>query len=293
MSCQILDGNRVAEELLDIMGKEINDHKGRGNNAPHLAIILVGNDAASQTYVAAKRKASARAGIDCSFRNFDQSVSESDLIEEIKRMNSDAGIDGLIVQLPLPEHIDEERILQCIDPEKDVDGFTPVNMGRMALGMSCHVPATPKGIIQLIRHYEIPTQGKHCVIVGRSHVVGMPLALLMSRNNMYGNSTVTICHSRTEDLKKYTQSADILVAALGKRHFITADMVKPGAVVIDVGIHRTLDDNGRAIISGDVDFEQVARKCSMITPVPGGVGAMTVVSLLMNTWDAARKRVKE
>lgn len=259
--------------------------------APHLAAVLVGEDPASQTYVGSKVKACGEVGFRSSLLKRTADISEAELLALVEHLNNDAEVDGFIVQLPLPEHINEERITLAIAPGKDVDGFHPQNLGRMMLGLPGYLPATPNGIVELLKHYEVPTEGKHCVVVGRSNIVGTPMSILMSRNTYPGNCTVTIAHSRTKDLPGITRQADILIVAIGKPDFITADMVKAGAVVVDVGIHR-VDDATRKKgyrICGDVDFEAVAPKCEWITPVPGGVGPMTVTSLLMNTLKAAQR----
>lgn len=263
--------------------------RSRGR-APHLAAVLVGEDPASQTYVGSKVKACEEVGFRSSLLRRPASITEADLLALVDQLNNDPAVDGFIVQLPLPGHINEERITLAIAPGKDVDGFHPQNLGRMMLGLPGYLPATPNGIVELLRHYEVPTEGKHCVVVGRSNIVGTPMAILMSRNAYPGNCTVTIAHSRTGDLPSITRQADILVVAIGKPNFIKADMVKEGAVVVDVGIHRMADASRKRgyRICGDVDFEGVAPKCAWITPVPGGVGPMTVTSLLLNTLKAAQ-----
>lgn len=287
---QLLDGvecgkalrARIAEQVLQI-------EKARGR-APQLAAVLVGEDPASQTYVGSKVRACEEVGFRSLLLRRPAATTEAELLELVAQLNADEEIDGFIVQLPLPGHIDEERITLAIAPGKDVDGFHPQNLGRMMLGLPGYLPATPNGIVELLKFHEIPTEGKHCVVVGRSNIVGTPMGILMSRNAYPGNCTVTITHSRTRDLPAITRQADILVVAIGKAGFITADMVKPGAVVVDVGIHRIADPSRKRgyRIAGDVDFEAVAPKCAWITPVPGGVGPMTVTSLLLNTLKAAQ-----
>ncbi len=262
--------------------------KDRGS-APHLVAVLVGEDAASQTYVGSKVKACEEVGFRSTLLRRSADTTEAELLKVVAELNEDPAVDGFIVQLPLPGHIDEERVTLAIDPSKDVDGFHPQNLGRMMLGLPGYLPATPNGIMELLKYYEIPTEGKHCVVVGRSNIVGTPMSILMSRNTYPGNCTVTITHSRTKNLPYITRQADILIVAIGKAGFITADMVKEGAVVVDVGIHRVEDASRKRgyRISGDVNFDEVASKCAWITPVPGGVGPMTVTSLLLNTLKAA------
>jgi methylenetetrahydrofolate dehydrogenase (NADP+)/methenyltetrahydrofolate cyclohydrolase len=263
--------------------------KERGT-VPHLVAVLVGEDAASQTYVGSKVKACEEVGFRSTLLRRPADTTEAELLEVVAELNADAAVDGFIVQLPLPKHIDEERVTLAIDPTKDVDGFHPQNLGRMMLGLPGYLPATPNGIVELLKFYDIPTEGRHCVVVGRSNIVGTPMSILMSRNTYPGNCTVTITHSRTKDLPSITRQADILIVAIGKAGFITADMVKQGAVVVDVGIHRVEDASRKSgyRLSGDVNFDEVAPKCAWITPVPGGVGPMTVTSLLLNTLKAAQ-----
>ncbi|MCC6838868.1 MAG: bifunctional 5,10-methylenetetrahydrofolate dehydrogenase/5,10-methenyltetrahydrofolate cyclohydrolase [Flavobacteriales bacterium] len=263
--------------------------KSKRGHVPHLAAVLVGDDPASQTYVGSKVKACEEVGFRSTLVRRPADISEAALLELVDQLNNDPAVDGFIVQLPLPKHINEERVTLAIAPGKDVDGFHPQNLGRMMLGLPGYLPATPNGIVELLKHYQVPTEGKHCVVVGRSNIVGTPMAILMSRNTSPGNCTVTLAHSRTKDLPAITRQADILIVAIGKPNFITAGMVKPGAVVVDVGIHR-VDDATRKkgyCICGDVDFDAVAPACAWITPVPGGVGPMTVTSLLLNTLKAA------
>lgn len=290
---QIIDGKQTAKDIKLEIAKEVEQLKESGGKTPHLAAVLVGNDGASQTYVNSKVKSCEQVGFNSTLKRFEDTISEADLLQAIEELNNDADIDGFIVQLPLPAHIDEKKVTEAIDPKKDVDGFHPTNLGRMVLNLPTYISATPYGIIQLLDRYNIETSGKHCVVVGRSHIVGSPMSILMARKEKVGNCTVTLAHSRTKDLKAETLRADILVVALGRAEFITADMVKEGAVVIDVGITRVPDASKKRgyALKGDVKFDEVAEKSSFITPVPGGVGPMTVTSLLMNTLKAARKEV--
>ncbi|MBW6459780.1 MAG: bifunctional 5,10-methylenetetrahydrofolate dehydrogenase/5,10-methenyltetrahydrofolate cyclohydrolase [Bacteroidales bacterium] len=289
---QLLDGKLVAEKLREAIKVETARLIDAGVD-PHLAAILVGEDAASQTYVHNKEKACQQAGIVSSVYKLPESVSEKELLELIRFINKDDSIHGLIVQLPLPSHIDSLKVIQHVNPAKDVDGFHPVNAGRMVQGLPSYLPATPNGILKLMQHYKIETEGKNCVILGRSNIVGTPLAILMSRKAYPGNATVTICHTKTANLPDIAKEADILVAAMGQAEFVTAEMVKPGAVVIDVGIHRIPDNDAKSgyRLVGDVDFAEVSKKASWITPVPGGVGPMTIISLLDNTLKAAKKEI--
>jgi methylenetetrahydrofolate dehydrogenase (NADP+)/methenyltetrahydrofolate cyclohydrolase len=261
--------------------------------APHLAAILVGNDGASETYVSGKEKACATVGITSSIYRLPETTSEKEVLELVNFLNNDDEVDGFIVQLPLPKHINEHKVIEAIKPQKDVDGFHPVNFGRMALNLPSYLPATPYGILQLLERYKIETDGKKVVVLGRSHIVGSPISILLSRKANPGNATVTVCHSRTKQLKKIAKSADILIVAMGQKQFVTEDMVKKGAVVIDVGIHRIASDDTKSgfRLVGDVNYDRVAGITSYITPVPGGVGPMTIVSLLMNTLKAAKKEV--
>ncbi len=289
----LLDGKKISAEIKAELKKEIEKIKASGGKIPHLAAILVGNDGASETYVKSKVKSCQEVGFHSTLLRLKADISEAALLAEIQKMNQNPEIDGFIVQLPLPKHISENKIIENIAPEKDVDGFHPINIGRMTKNLPAYIPATPFGILQLLERYQIETTSKHCVVVGRSHIVGSPISILMARNAPIGNCTVTLCHSKTKDLSYFTQKADILIVALGKPEFIEAYMVKDGAVVVDVGITRLPDENsakGYKIV-GDVKFEEVAPKCSYITPVPGGVGPMTVVSLLQNTLFAAKKQV--
>ena len=286
---QLLDGKATAIAIKDQIANEVRKYTQSGKRAPHLAAILVGDDGASQTYVANKEKSSHEVGFTSSVYRYSDNISEQQLLETIDFLNHDEEVDGFIVQLPLPKQINEQHIINAISPAKDVDGFTPVNLGNMMLGEECFVPATPKGICTLLSHYNIETCGQHCVVVGRSNIVGTPAANLLSRKGM--DCTVTLCHSRTRNLAEITRQADILVVAIGKPEFVTADMVKEGAVVVDVGIHRIADSsrkNGYRLI-GDVKHNEVDDKCSWVTPVPGGVGPLTIVSLLQNTLQAYKR----
>jgi len=284
----IINGKQTSLEIQEELKQRIDIVKKEGGKIPHLAAILVGDDGASRTYVNAKVKACERVGFESSLIKLSKDISQNELLEEISKLNNDDSIDGFIVQLPLPKHIDETIVTLAVSPKKDVDGFHPQSVGRMALGLPTFLPATPNGVIELLKRYNIETSGKNCVVVGRSNIVGSPMSILMSRKENPGNATVTLTHSRTKNLAEITKNADILIVAIGKPHFITEDMVKSGAVVIDVGIHRIEDaskKNGFKLV-GDVDFENVSNKCSYITPVPGGVGPMTIASLLMNTYKA-------
>ena len=283
---QILNGKELAAQIKDEIANRVRHFTMEGQRPPHLAAILVGDDGASQTYVANKEKSSQEVGFISSVYRFPATTTEAELMESIEFLNNDDEVDGFIVQLPLPKHIDERRVINAINPNKDVDGFSPINIGRMVLGEEAFLPATPKGIVTLLQRYGIETEGKHCVVDGRSNIVGTPMATLMSRKAL--NSTVTLCHSKTADLPSITRQADILIVAIGKPEFVTADMVKEGAVVVDVGIHRIADStkkNGFRLL-GDVKHGEVDAKCSWVTPVPGGVGPLTIVSLLENTFDA-------
>jgi len=288
----LLDGKVTAAAIRQQLSQQAKALQVSHGKVPHLAIVLVGHDAASHTYVHAKRKACQEVGFQSTLIQYED-IQEAALLQHIGRVNDDSQIDGLIVQLPLPPHISVQKVMQHIQPEKDVDGFHPLNYGNMALGLPAHVPATPLGIVTLLAHYQVATRGKRCVIVGRSRTVGAPLSILMSRDRYPGNATVTLCHSHTRHLHELTRQADILVAAVGRPQLITADMVKDGAVVIDVGITRVPDATRKLgyRLQGDVDFAQVAPRCSHITPVPGGVGPMTIVSLLLNTLRAAQNSV--
>jgi methylenetetrahydrofolate dehydrogenase (NADP+)/methenyltetrahydrofolate cyclohydrolase len=286
---QILDGKLVSKSVKDQLAGSVNLLKERGRKIPHLAAILVGNNGASETYVAGKIKDCEEVGFNSTLLRLDETISEKSLIEHIGFLNDDPEIDGILVQLPLPSHIKEAHIISNIDPGKDVDGFHPVSMGKMVNGLPTFIPATPYGIMLMLEHYNIETSGKYAVVIGRSHIVGTPMSILLSRNTPFGNCTVTQCHSKTRDLASFCKRADILVAAMGKPEFITADMVKEGAVVIDVGITRIADAGKKSgyRLAGDVKYDEVAPKCSYITPVPGGVGPMTRAALLKNTYNAS------
>jgi len=281
----LIDGKATANQIKNEIAEEVKAIKSKGERAPHLAAVLVGNDGASLTYVGSKVRSCEKVGFDSSLIRLPEETTEAELLAKIAELNQDDTLDGYIVQLPLPKHIDEEKVLLAIDPKKDVDGFHPSNFGRMALELETFIPATPYGIMQLIERYDIDTQGKHVVVIGRSHIVGRPISILMSQKGTYGNATVTVAHSRTKDLKALTQQADIIVSALGVPGFVTAEMVKDGVVIIDVGITRVEDASKEKgyYITGDVDFDSVAPKASYITPVPGGVGPMTIAMLLKNT----------
>lgn len=287
----LLDGKQTSQKIKQEIAREVEAIKSQGGKVPHLAAILVGDDGASETYVNSKVKDCAQVGFRSSLKRYDADITEETLLAAIREVNEDEDVDGLIVQLPLPDHISVQKVTETIKPEKDVDGFHPVNVGRMVKGLPAYISATPYGIVQLFQRYEIETSGKHCVIIGRSDIVGTPMSILMARKAYPGNCTVTLCHSRTKDIKALTLQADIVIAALGRPQFLTGDMVKPGAVVIDVGITRVPDATKKRgyALKGDVHFEQVAPKCSYITPVPGGVGPMTRASLLWNTLQSAKR----
>jgi methylenetetrahydrofolate dehydrogenase (NADP+) / methenyltetrahydrofolate cyclohydrolase len=289
----LIDGKIIAEQIKAEIAIEVEKIKKAGGKVPHLAAILVGDDGASDTYVTYKAKDCEQVGMKSSVIRFDASISEETLINEIKRINTNPDIDGLIVQLPIPKHLSESRVIETINPAKDVDGFHPMNMGRLVIGLPAYISATPAGILELLRRYKIQTSGKRCVVVGRSNIVGKPISILLAQKSDVGDATVTLCHSRTQNLKEICREADILIAALGKPEFVTADMVKEGAVVIDVGITRMRSENTKSgfKLVGDVKFDEVAPKCSYITPVPGGVGVMTRVALLQNTLLAAKKNI--
>ncbi len=286
-----IDGKEVANSLKAEIAAEVNELVRAGKPAPHLVAILVGNDGASQTYVGHKEKCCGEVGFRSTVLRFDENITEAFLLSEIRRLNDDPDVDGFIVQLPLPAHISEQKVTEAIDPKKDVDGFHPVNTGRMINGLPAYLPATPDGILELLKYYGIETAGKNCAVIGRSNIVGRPIANLLSQKGW--DCTVTLCHSRTKNLKEIAAQADILIAALGKAEFVTADMVKEGAVVIDVGITRVKSDKTKSgwKLLGDVKFDEVAPKCSYITPVPGGVGPMTIISLMKNTLKAAKKEI--
>lgn len=282
---QLLDGKQTAQELKNEIKTTVAEMTARGERPPHLAAVLVGNDGASLTYVGSKVRSCEQVGFQSTLIRLEDTISEEALLEEIARLNARSEIDGYIVQLPLPKHIDEERILMAIDPQKDVDGFHPSNFGKMALEMQAFIPATPFGIVELLKRYQIDIQGKECVVIGRSHIVGRPISILLSQKGNVGNATVTLTHSRTRHIEQLTRRADVVISALGIPDFLKADMVKDGAIVIDVGITRVPDDSHPKgyRIKGDVDFDSVAPKTSFITPVPGGVGPMTIAMLLQNT----------
>ncbi|MFB2120221.1 bifunctional 5,10-methylenetetrahydrofolate dehydrogenase/5,10-methenyltetrahydrofolate cyclohydrolase [Parapedobacter sp. 2B3] len=290
---QLLDGKLVSAKIKEDIKRGASEFLASSGRRPHLVAILVGNDGASETYVASKMRNCELVGFESTNIHYEETVTEAELISKIEELNADGGVDGLIVQLPLPKHIDPDRITEAIDYRKDVDGFHPVNLGRMQRNLPCFIPATPYGVLLMLAHYGIDTTGKHAVVVGRSNIVGSPMSILLARNTTPGNCTVTLTHSRTKNIKEEVLRADIVVAAIGKKHFITADMVKDGAIVIDVGINREASDQTKSgyKLYGDVDFDQVAPKSSWITPVPGGVGLMTIVGLLKNTLEAAKGTV--
>jgi methylenetetrahydrofolate dehydrogenase (NADP+) / methenyltetrahydrofolate cyclohydrolase len=289
----LLDGKKTSEAIQEEIAQQVREIKEAGGKVPHLAAILVGNDGGSVTYVNNKVLACERVGFHSTLLRYEDTVSEMDLLMKIQEINHNPDIDGLIVQLPLPKHINPDKVLEILDPAKDVDGFHPINVGRMVAGLPAYLPATPYGILQLLERYQIDTVGKHCVVIGRSPIVGSPMSILMAKNTYPGNCTVTVCHSRTKNLADFARSADILIAALGKPEFVTADMVKEGAVVIDVGTTRVPDASRKSgfRLKGDVLFDEVAPKCSFITPVPGGVGPLTIAMLLKNTLRSAKKEV--
>lgn len=291
---QLIDGKKTAADIKAEIKAEVEQIVANGGKRPHLAAILVGHDGGSETYVAAKVKACEECGFKSTLQRFESDIDEETLLAKIDEFNRDADIDGFIVQLPLPKHIDEQRVIRAVDPNKDVDGFHPVNVGRMALGLPTFVSATPAGIMELLKRYDIPTRGKKCVVLGRSNIVGKPMSILMMQKTNPGNATVTVCHSATPDIASVTREADIIIAALGQPGFVTADMVKPGATIIDVGTTRVPDATRKSgwRLRGDVDFDNVAPLCSFITPVPGGVGPMTICSLMRNTLLAAKGAVK-
>ena len=289
---QILDGKQLSNTLKEEIKAAVSTRTANGLKKPHLAAVLVGNDGASLTYVGSKVRACEAVGFESTLIRLEDSISEESLLAEIQRLNENPDIDGYIVQLPLPKHIDEERILLAVDPVKDVDGFHPANFGRMALELPTFIPATPFGIMEMLKRYKIETSGKHCVVIGRSHIVGRPISILMSQKGEAGNATVTLTHSRTQNIEELTKTADIVVSALGIPEFLKADMVKENAVIIDVGITRVADQNHPKgyVIKGDVAYEEVAAKASAITPVPGGVGPMTIAMLLKNTLLACERK---
>ncbi len=284
---QLLDGKFLSQQIKSEIKQQVDEWIASGKPAPNLVAVMVGENAASQTYVASKAKNCEAVGMRSSVKIFPENISEKELLQQIHLLNKDDDVDGFIVQLPLPKHINEKRIIESISPEKDVDGFHPINLGKMMIGEDGFIPATPMGIMEMLKRYNIETNGKHAVVLGRSNIVGTPISILLSRNNAGANCTVTLCHSATKNIKELCLQADIIVAAIGKKHFLTADMVKNGAVIIDVGINRIL---GEKKIYGDVDFENVAPKSSYITPVPGGVGLMTISCLMLNTLKSAKNR---
>lgn len=286
---QLLDGKALSLQIKDELANEVRTLTYEGHRAPHLAAVIVGEDGASLTYVANKEKSSHEVGFTSSVYRFPESTTEKSLLESINFLNNDPEIDGFIVQLPLPKHINEQRIINAINPDKDVDGFTSVNVGRMVLSEEAYLPATPMGICTLLKRYNIETQGKHCVVIGRSNIVGTPVANLLSRKGV--DCTVTLCHSKTQNLAELSRQADILIVAIGQPEFVTADMVKEGATIIDVGIHRIPDDTKKSgyRLIGDVKHSEVDKHCSWVTPVPGGVGPLTIVSLLQNTMKAYKR----
>ena len=288
----LLDGKKTSNDIKEEIAIEVANLTSEGGKKPHLAAILVGNDGASVTYVNAKVKACNKAGFDSTLVRFNNDVSENVLLAEVEKINHNSDIDGLIVQLPLPNHIDKMKVTEAINPIKDVDGFHLENIGRMALNLPTYLPATPAGILELLKRYNVETSGKHCVVIGRSHIVGSPMSILMARNNNPGNCTVTLTHSKTQNLKEITKTADILIVALGKAEFVTTDMVKDGVCIIDVGITRVKSDKTKSgwKLLGDVSYDEVKDKCSFITPVPGGVGPMTIAMLLKNTLIAAKSK---
>jgi len=290
---ELLDGKLVSAKIKEDIAVEALDFFNKNGRKPHLVAILVGNDGGSETYVASKMKNCEKVNFQSSLVRYDESVSEQEVLQKIREINADENVDGLIVQLPLPKHIDPEKITETIDYRKDVDGFHPVNLGRMMRNLPCFIPATPYGIMLMLEYYQIETAGKHAVVVGRSNIVGSPMSILLARNSQPGNCTVTLTHSKTKNLPEFIKQADIIVAAIGKKNFVTADMVKDGAIIIDVGINREQSSETKSgyKLFGDVDFENVASKSSWISPVPGGVGLMTIVGLLKNTLKSAKKEI--
>ncbi len=292
---QILDGNLVSAHIKEQIKQDVTDWQATGGKKPHLAAILVGNNPASEAYVGHKVKSCAELGYASTLLRFETTITEEELINEVQKLNDNDDVDGILVQLPLPDHISGDVIINTIDPAKDVDGFHPISQGKMMLGQPTFLPATPYGIMLMLEHYNIDVAGKHCVVIGRSNIVGTPMTILLSRNTTPGNATVTLTHSRTKNLAEITRTADVIVAAIGKPFFVTADMVKPGAIIIDVGINRIADatkKSGSRLV-GDVDYANVAPLASYITPVPGGVGPMTICGLMKNTLLAAKQKAKE
>ena len=289
---QLIDGKKTSTEIKQEIAAEVAEMTAAGIRRPHLAAILVGHDGGSETYVANKVRSCAECGFESTLLRFEDDITETQLLDDVRKLNNDDNVDGFIVQLPLPGHINEQRVIETVDPDKDVDGFHPVNVGRLSIGLPGFKSATPAGIIELLRRYNIDTRGKHVVVIGRSNIVGKPVASLLMQKGNPGDATVTVCHSRTANLAEITRQADIIIAALGKPGFVTADMVKDGATLIDVGTTRVPDASRKSgfRLCGDVDFENVAPKCAFITPVPGGVGPMTICSLMLNTLQAAKQR---
>ena len=290
---QLIDGKAVAAQIKKEIATEVNEILANGGKRPHLAAILVGHDGGSETYVASKVKACEECGFKSTLIRYEADVTEEELLAKVEELNNDPDVDGFIVQLPLPKHIDEQKITEALDYRKDVDGFHPVNAGRLSIGLPCFLSATPNGIMELLRRYNIDTKGKKCIVLGRSNIVGKPMANLMMQKSIPGDATVTVCHSHTQNIAEECRQADIIIAALGQPHFLKADMVKEGAVVIDVGTTRVPDETRKSgfRLCGDVDFDNVAPKCSFITPVPGGVGPMTIVSLMKNTLLAGKREI--
>ncbi len=290
---QLIDGKAISDQVKQEIAQEVAEIKAAGGKIPHLAAILVGHDGGSETYVAHKVKACEQVGFNSTLVRFEDTITEAELLQKVDELNNDPDIDGFIVQLPLPKHINEQKVIEAIDYRKDVDGFHPINVGRMSIGLPCFVSATPAGIMELLKRYNIDTKGKHCVVLGRSNIVGKPVANLMMQKTTPGNATVTVCHSYSSDLKEQCLKADIIIAALGVPEFLKGEMVKDGAVVIDVGTTRVPSTQTKSgfKLTGDVKFDEVAPKCSYITPVPGGVGPMTIVSLLKNTLLAGKKEI--
>ncbi len=291
----LIDGKAVSEQIKQEIATEVAEIVARGGKRPHLAAILVGHDGGSETYVAAKVKACEACGFKSSLIRYEADVTEDELLAKVKELNEDPDVDGFIVQLPLPKHISEQKVIESIDYRKDVDGFHPINVGRLSIGLPCYISATPNGIMELLRRYEIDTRGKKCVVLGRSNIVGKPMAMLMMQKGNPGDATVTVCHSRTQGITEICREADIIIAAMGQPNFVKAEMVKEGAVVIDVGTTRVPDATRKSgfKLTGDVKFDDVAPRCSFITPVPGGVGPMTIVSLMKNTLLAGKKAIYE
>ena len=291
----LIDGKAVSEQIKQEIAAEVAEIVARGGKRPHLAAILVGHDGGSETYVAAKVKACEGCGFKSSLIRYEADVTEDELLAKVKELNADPDVDGFIVQLPLPKHISEQKVIESIDYRKDVDGFHPINVGRLSIGLPCYISATPNGIMELLRRYEIDTRGKKCVVLGRSNIVGKPMAMLMMQKGNPGDATVTVCHSRTQGITEICREADIIIAAMGQPNFVKAEMVKEGAVVIDVGTTRVPDATRKSgfKLTGDVKFDEVAPRCSFITPVPGGVGPMTIVSLMKNTLLAGKKAIYE